>query len=82
MSKFKFKPKKDCDKNGQTNGLRASRGEYGLTAYRKAAGYAGVKFEDCMVQDLITDLCHLLDREKIDAEEIIEGALYNWREER
>lgn len=82
MSKFKFKPKKDCDRNGQTNGLRANRGDKALDTYREVAGFAGVKFEDCMVQDLITDLCHLLDREKVDVKQSIDMALHNWREER
>lgn len=44
MSKFKFKPKKDCDKNGNTNGERAARGEQALTVYLDAAGITDLVF--------------------------------------
>lgn len=85
MSTFKFKPKYDADYTGSplhTNGARAKRAAVAVVSYCAECKYKTRKFDQSTVQDLITDLCHLMDREKFDVDESIRMALNNWRVER
>ena len=58
---FKFRPRRDCDQNGNTNKVRADRALGALNAYAEG-NYAGPPYDDtCIIQDLICDLFHLRD---------------------
>ena len=85
MSKFEFKPKKNIAESGHvfhTNGAAAKRGHAAVIRYMAACKYKTRKFDESTIQDLVTELCHLMDREKIDVNQYIDMALNNWREER
>lgn len=79
--KFKFKPKKDCDGNGNTNEDRANRAAEAVATYAVEGGY-GHPEDPCVIQDLICDLGHLADRREEDFREIVENGIGCWEDER
>lgn len=70
--RFKFQPTKDIDHSGQTNGKRANR------ALRAVMAWLGEDHPDdtieAHIQDLLCDLHHLCDREKLDIDDILDSA--------
>lgn len=82
---FKFRPRYNVDGCGPgypTNGKRAKWAEEALLVYRKGKGYETDDDPSDPIADLIGDLLHLCDREKIDAEYTLERARGMWFDER
>ena len=77
---YKFKPNRDIDGNGNTNGTRAER------AMRAVTSYIGEDRPDetpeTHIQDMLCDLHHLCDREKIDISELIRVVRATYEDER
>jgi len=84
--RFRFRPNKDIDGNGNTNDIRADRGLEAAQIYAMAAGYRridAVKYGlEAVIQDLVCDLGHLCDREGLDIEAIAANGIGCWKEER
>lgn len=80
----KFRPQWDCDENGQTNADRAERGAKALLTYNEVARVCETDdpFEAYHIQDLLCDLMHLCDREKVDFHETLGYADACYEEER
>jgi hypothetical protein len=80
MNKFQFKSGKDIDGGGQTNTVRAVRAELALREAYKMQIKSGLKSYNAA--DLVGDIFHLCDRNKWDANEVIQLAIGYWMEER
>lgn len=76
-----FKPNRDIDGNGNTNAVRAGRAEVAVKAYATTAGYRDENDESCP-QDMLCDLMHYCDREKIDFSKLQADAHSCYIEER
>ena len=80
---FRFRPRRDCDKNGNTNAARAERAALTLQTYCEAAGFRSQdEFDPSALQDLICDLAHLADRDGLDIADAVEYGIYCYMEER
>jgi hypothetical protein len=79
MSKFKFKPDRDVDHCGLTNGQRAGSAN---KACREHALSQNAQADFSEAQDLLTDIFHLCDREGWEPGELMRMAANNWRAER
>lgn len=79
--RFKFDPEKDECGDGNKNGKRAKNAEAGLSASLKARGDPPRIDEDA-VRDLLADLFHYCDRERISVNSIVRTAKNDWKAER
>ncbi len=73
-----FEPDKEV--GGRTNGDRATAAEVAVRYYREFMHLDGEPLYDC-VQDLLSDLMHLCDREDIDFSEALSSAVMNYEHE-
>lgn len=82
---FKFRPNRACDGPGAPiNDERADWAEIAVVAFAAEIFTAPKEqsVHDESVQDLLTDMMHLCDREKIDFSECLRMAAVNYEEER
>ncbi len=76
MPTIPFRPDHALDSHGPTNGDRAKKAEYALTAHR------GIDQPDeADLQDLLTNLMHLAHRDNLDFETYLDGARRCFEEE-
>ena len=81
---FQFNPGKNKDEDflSPSNAERADHAEAALLRFTEHCGDRSGDTE-ALVKDLITDLGHYCDREKLDFEEIVSSAINtHWLEER
>ena len=65
-----------------TNAERAHRVALTLSLYKRGGLKEGGTADDETVVDLVTDLCHLCDRQKWNAADLITTAMRHWKAER
>lgn len=82
MAKFRFKPNKDIDHSGTTNAHRASFAEDIMNQWRNAHYFRDYQLEDYHLADLISDLGHYADQQKLDFNDILQSGREMWEEER
>lgn len=79
---FKFREGKRSNiPDGLTNGKRAEQAEFAVEAASRARGEA-VTIDEDGIRDLLADLGHLCDRERLDFPGIVNTAEKDWRSER
>lgn len=80
--RHKFRPQRDCDRNGNTNSVRADRAMQAVQAYRKAGGYKATDDNEEPMHDLLNDMMHLADKLGLDFEAMLKSATSSYTEER
>lgn len=80
MGRFKFKPRKDIDRAGQTNAVRAARAEHSIRQGFKIC--EDDDLDDVNAAGLISDVFHLCDLNGWSVEAVVGMATANWKDER